>query len=99
VTVRIALDKDEIKAHPLRIGLSMRARVDIADQSGSQLANLSHDSTAYTTRVFDRDTAAADELIAQIIADNAGVNAVKAAKDSSLSSNAAHLHAALHSKG
>ena len=98
VTVRIALDKDEIKTHPLRIGLSMRARVDIADQSGSQLANLSHDPAAYTTRVFDRDTAAADELIAQIIADNAGVKAVQAAKDSSLSSKAVDLHAALRRK-
>ncbi len=98
VTVRIALDKDEIKTHPLRIGLSMRARVDIADQRGSQLANLSHDAAAYTTRVFDRDTASADELIAQIIADNAGVKAVRAAKDSSISSNAADLHAALRRK-
>ena len=38
VPVRIALDPAELKANPLRIGLSVRANVDISDQSGSVVA-------------------------------------------------------------
>jgi membrane fusion protein (multidrug efflux system) len=38
VPVRIALDPAELKANPLRIGLSVRAEVDISDQSGPRVA-------------------------------------------------------------
>jgi len=38
VPVRIALDPAELKNNPLRIGLSVRAEVDISDQSGPMVA-------------------------------------------------------------
>ena len=31
VPVRIALDPRELKQHPLRVGMSMDARIDVAD--------------------------------------------------------------------
>ena len=36
--VRVALDPEELRAHPLRIGLSVTATVDIRDTSGSLVA-------------------------------------------------------------
>ncbi|MEA3120210.1 MAG: rane fusion protein multidrug efflux system [Paraburkholderia sp.] len=71
--VRIALDPNELHAHPLRIGLSMQADVDIKDDSGSQLGNAQN--TVYQTNVFDKYGADADAEIARIIAANAGPNA------------------------
>ncbi|MGD0191285.1 MAG: HlyD family efflux transporter periplasmic adaptor subunit [Rhizomicrobium sp.] len=38
VPVRIALDPNELKDHPLRVGLSVNASVDVRDQSGPQVA-------------------------------------------------------------
>ncbi|MGE0666953.1 MAG: HlyD family efflux transporter periplasmic adaptor subunit [Sphingomonadales bacterium] len=38
VPVRILLDPEEVKKHPLRIGLSMQATVDIKDTSGPVMA-------------------------------------------------------------
>jgi membrane fusion protein, multidrug efflux system len=44
IPVRITLDPQELKAHPLRVGLSMTVRVDVHDTSGpvvsSQVRNL-----------------------------------------------------------
>lgn len=37
VPVRIALDRDELKRNPLRVGLSVTATVDTADQNGARL--------------------------------------------------------------
>ncbi|NML15558.1 efflux RND transporter periplasmic adaptor subunit [Azohydromonas caseinilytica] len=39
VPVRIELNAEELKAHPLRVGLSMEATVDVRDQSGKVLAD------------------------------------------------------------
>jgi membrane fusion protein (multidrug efflux system) len=39
VPVRIALDADELKANPLRVGLSVTADVDVHDQSGPRVAS------------------------------------------------------------
>ncbi len=38
VPVRILLDPEEVKKHPLRIGLSMQATVDVKDTSGPTMA-------------------------------------------------------------
>jgi len=44
IPVRITLDPEELKEHPLRVGLSMTVRVDVHDTSGpvvsSQVRNL-----------------------------------------------------------
>jgi len=39
VPVRIALDPAEVKAHPLRVGLSMQVEVDVAQQTGKTLTD------------------------------------------------------------
>ncbi|RZT39334.1 HlyD family secretion protein [Cupriavidus agavae] len=72
VPVRIALDPRELTAHPLRIGLSMQADVDIHDQTGGALAK-AQQATAYQTDVFARYGDQADAEIARIVAANAGL--------------------------
>jgi membrane fusion protein (multidrug efflux system) len=37
VPVRVELDADDLKAHPLRIGLSMRVTVDLRDDGGARM--------------------------------------------------------------
>ena len=69
VPVRIALDPQELKDHPLRVGLSVSATVDIRDTSGplvtSQVgAGSMHGDTGEAT------TATADALIARILREN-----------------------------
>lgn len=39
VPVRIALDPEQLKAHPLRVGLSMTVTVDVRDTSGALIAS------------------------------------------------------------
>jgi membrane fusion protein (multidrug efflux system) len=39
IPVRITLDPQELKAHPLRVGLSMSAKVDVHDTSGPVVAS------------------------------------------------------------
>jgi membrane fusion protein (multidrug efflux system) len=70
--VRIALDPQELDKHPLRIGLSMQADVNIKDENGGQLGQAPN--TAYQTNVFDKYGDEADAEIARIIAENAGPN-------------------------
>ncbi|MFL9962106.1 EmrA/EmrK family multidrug efflux transporter periplasmic adaptor subunit [Paraburkholderia sediminicola] len=70
--VRIALDPQELDKHPLRIGLSMQADVNIKDDTGGQLGQAPN--TAYQTNVFDKYGDEADAEIARIIAENAGPN-------------------------
>jgi membrane fusion protein (multidrug efflux system) len=68
--VRIELDPQELAKHPLRIGLSMLADVDIRNENGGQLGNAQN--TVYQTKVFDKYGDEADAEIARIIAANAG---------------------------
>jgi membrane fusion protein (multidrug efflux system) len=70
--VRIALDPEEVKAHPLRVGLSMQATVDISSTEGAALADGRTPSTAYTTTALDHSGEEADKLVAATIAQNLG---------------------------
>ena len=74
IPVRIALDPAELDAHPLRIGLSMQLKVDIAKDSGTSLTQngVARTAPAYQTRVFDKAGEEADAEIARIIAENTG---------------------------
>jgi membrane fusion protein (multidrug efflux system) len=68
--VRIELDPHELEQHPLRIGLSMQADVDIKNENGGQLGNAQN--TIYQTDVFAKYGDEADAEIARIITQNAG---------------------------
>ncbi|QDC04413.1 MULTISPECIES: efflux RND transporter periplasmic adaptor subunit [Pseudomonas] len=70
VPVRIHLNPDQLKDHPLRIGLSTVVDVDLHDQSGPALAQQPAQQASYTTDVYDRQLVEADKLIEQLIRDN-----------------------------
>ena len=64
-------DPKELKDHPLRVGLSMEAKVDIHDEGGQSLATAPAASPLQTS-VYDQAGKDADQVIASIIANNAG---------------------------
>jgi membrane fusion protein (multidrug efflux system) len=70
VPVRIALDPQELSAHPLQIGLSMQVQVDTHDGSGERLPEVSQGVPAYSTDVFQMQDRIADERVKAIIAAN-----------------------------
>ena len=67
VPVRIALEPRELAAHPLQIGLSMKADVDVRDRSGARLPRLASTSSGWSTDVFDSSGALADARVRAII--------------------------------
>jgi membrane fusion protein (multidrug efflux system) len=70
VPVRVALDPQELMKHPLRLGLSTVATVDVRDDSGVQLAAVAHDEPVLTTSAYDIDRKEITARIAQIVQDN-----------------------------
>ncbi len=68
--VRIALDPEALKQHPLRIGLSMQARVDLRDNHGELLPTATVNTPRYSTDVYDDPLQQADKLVAKILHDN-----------------------------
>ncbi|MBL6751822.1 MAG: HlyD family efflux transporter periplasmic adaptor subunit [Nevskia sp.] len=71
VPVRIALDLREVQAHPLRIGLSMTASVDISNETGPLVADQVR-SVPLPVEASDGDDPAVAALIERIVAANAG---------------------------
>ena len=78
VPVRIALDPEELSAHPLRVGLSMDVSIDVRDQSGKAQARTPRTEPLTSTAIFDAPLRAADERVAQIVAANMGRKLVQA---------------------
>jgi membrane fusion protein (multidrug efflux system) len=74
VPVRVALDPAEVREHPLRLGLSMQAEVDLHDQSGPALAAPTSGTAASMPREPASDPAV-EATIEQIIRHNAGRDA------------------------
>ncbi|GAC1660979.1 MAG: efflux RND transporter periplasmic adaptor subunit [Steroidobacteraceae bacterium] len=70
VPVRIALDPQELARHPLRIGLSTVATVDVRDDSGVQLASAAPERPVLSTSAYDLDRREITARIAQIVSDN-----------------------------
>jgi membrane fusion protein (multidrug efflux system) len=79
VPVRIALDAQQVAAHPLRIGLSTHAVVDVRDDSGSQLAQAPRKEPVLNTDIYAIDMSEIGARIAQIVADNAPAEAARPA--------------------
>ena len=76
VPVRIALDVKQLGEHPLRVGLSMEAEVDVSNLGGKALADAPRDAAQAHTQAFAAQDDAANDDIRRVIAANAG----KAAK-------------------
>ncbi len=70
VPVRIALDNKELDKHPLRIGLSSEATVDIHDDSGNVLTTTPAQQPVAQTDVYDQMASKADAEAEQIIRAN-----------------------------
>jgi membrane fusion protein, multidrug efflux system len=70
VPVRVAIDPEQLKQHPLRIGLSMEATVDIHNKDGAVINTAARSAPAYSTPVFDGDSRDADALITKIVRAN-----------------------------
>jgi membrane fusion protein, multidrug efflux system len=70
VPVRIALDREELERHPLRIGLSTEVTVDVRDDRGAQLASQPPAEPVLATNVYDVDRSEISARIAQIVRDN-----------------------------
>jgi membrane fusion protein (multidrug efflux system) len=80
VPVRIALDPQELAAHPLRVGLSMDVMVDTSDQSGKILSDVIHEGNVAATGIYESQQVAADAEVARIIAAHLGSSVTPAAK-------------------
>ena len=72
VPVRITLDPRELAAHPLQVGLSMRAEVDTRERDSKRMQGAPRHSAGQETRVFEAQEKLADARVAEIIAANSG---------------------------
>jgi membrane fusion protein, multidrug efflux system len=70
VPVRILIDEADLKAHPLRLGLSMAVTVEAEDAPAAE--RIATRNRPLPARPSDADDPATDALIARIIAENAG---------------------------
>jgi len=72
VPVRIAIDPQDLAAHPLQIGLSMQVEVDTRNREGARLPQIAQSAPAYATTVFQSTDSAANDRVKAIIAGNDG---------------------------
>ncbi|MBV8214074.1 MAG: HlyD family efflux transporter periplasmic adaptor subunit [Verrucomicrobia bacterium] len=72
VPVRIALEQEQMREHPLRLGLSVEASVDIHQLNGPALAEVSSQKPLYQTDVYAAQGRQADALIDRTIQENGG---------------------------
>jgi membrane fusion protein (multidrug efflux system) len=70
VPVRIALKPEELRGHPLRIGLSTRVSVETVNEDGTQLAQSAPEKPVLSTAAYELDNAEIKARIAEIIRDN-----------------------------
>ena len=82
IPVRITLDPKELADRPLRVGVSMQVKVDIANDAGNSLTSKSAARVApvYKTVAFEAAGKEGEVLIRKIIADNSGESSSGAAK-------------------
>ncbi|KTD03464.1 efflux RND transporter periplasmic adaptor subunit [Fluoribacter gormanii] len=75
--VRVALEPDELKKHPLRIGLSLEVTTDLSDQSGPLVPTSNTGSPHYVTDIYQKEEKGDEQLIADIINNNLDPNLQK----------------------
>ncbi|SPA37207.1 Multidrug resistance protein A [Cupriavidus taiwanensis] len=86
--VRIALDPQQLKDHPLRVGLSMTVKVDVRREEGAAMAAAAP-ARPMQTDVYDKVAQDADQLIARIITANNGGRGIGLSSASAAHANAA----------
>jgi len=76
--VKIRLQPDNQEQYPLRIGLSMVAKVDIEDTSGKVLAQEPQVEARFDTDVYQNTLKDADQLVTKILRENIGTSLTEA---------------------
>jgi membrane fusion protein (multidrug efflux system) len=72
VPVRISLDEAQLKANPLRVGLSMDVQVDVTAKDGKMLADAPRPAALSQTQVYSELDQGAEAEVKRIIAANMG---------------------------
>jgi membrane fusion protein (multidrug efflux system) len=72
VPVRVEIDAKQLAEHPLRVGLSMEATVDISQQTGAPVLSGTAPRASSRTDVFEAQNGEADRRVREIIATNVG---------------------------
>ncbi|WP_399678048.1 efflux RND transporter periplasmic adaptor subunit [Xenophilus sp.] len=80
VPVRISLDAEQVKANPLRVGLSMDAEVDVRERGGRMLAEAPRREPVAQTQVYSALDKGAEAEVRRIIEANLGREVQPAAK-------------------
>lgn len=70
VPVKINLNAEELREHPLVLGLSMTVHVNTHNRSGQRLPETSKDCPIYQTDVYVDELCGVDEMIDEIITQN-----------------------------
>jgi len=78
VPVRIALDPEELKRHPLRLGLSMLVEVDTHRREGELAPPAARATPAYRTQAYATPGDLADARVSEVIRANGGAVAPSA---------------------
>ena len=74
VTQRVPLDPAEIAQDLLRLGLSVRVRIDTSNHNGTVLSTNVPNEDIYSTSVFEQELQNAYALVASLIKANEGLN-------------------------
>jgi membrane fusion protein (multidrug efflux system) len=80
VPVRITLDPEQLKQNPLRVGLSMHAKIEVRDTSGPLVASQVRNTPQPLQKSVGEDTGI-EQRIAEIIHQNATANGAVASRD------------------
>ncbi len=69
--VRVALENEDLLAHPLRIGMTMRSKVDVRKHSGSYLPKSSQGAPIYKTSIYENEIAKSKKQVSSTFLENA----------------------------
>jgi len=70
VPVKIALNEEELKSHPLVLGLSVTTSIDTHDRSGRRLPEASMGRPIYRTDAYEKELDGVEEMIQEILSLN-----------------------------
>lgn len=71
IPVRIHLDPEQVKNFPLMLGLSMKVRVDIRDESGKRFPQArSTEKPLYETDIFQKQEEGIEPIISEVVRNN-----------------------------